>query len=144
MIRNGWVGCAPFQEAATFWPRLAEAHILTFRVSLSTCEMGRCLPGRSIMRSCLWELRGAPVPLALSLSGLWPGMDGGYLMVHTVATGRARVNLILLLGLSSRLNSSLASLGVEQIWLCHCLQVVYLFSALGESPGPMGLNFLIC
>lgn len=57
---------APFPD-----PELAEPHILIFRVSPSICKM---FARQILMGSCLWEPRGAPVTLALSLSGLCSGM----------------------------------------------------------------------
>ena len=57
---------APFPD-----PELPEPHILIFRGSPSICKM---FARQILMGSCLWEPRGAPVPLALSLSGLWSGM----------------------------------------------------------------------
>lgn len=90
------------KEVASFLALPIKPSILTFRDSLSICHMGSCLPGRSVMGSCLWELRGAPAPLTLSLQRLWLGFEVGCCCAF-VTTGRAKAYLMLLLDFTFRL-----------------------------------------
>lgn len=92
VIQNSLVCGAPpgGKEVAPFL--FAKSHVLTFRNSASICEIGRCLPGRSVLRGLAFKSQKRLLAL-LALSQVVSGQGwemGCLLMVLVVANGRAQ------------------------------------------------------